>query len=225
MHYVLNGRTETPKHTLLAHVVRHMTGSAQLNSLLNWFGHSISNSQALEVETAIAKEILKETEDNVVIPSNIDTTRPVVWAYDNNDITEETRKMEVETVNADAILKENESTAVAPLINNIDATWPVVYMWAYDNNDIAEETRTLEVETAIAEEILKETDNTVVIPSNIDTTWPVLWAYDNYDINEDTGTGGTTHCTNGIVLQRSVKFMEMEVNQVLKNVKKVSLNR
>ena len=220
MHYVLNGRIETPEHTPLAHVVRHMTGSAQLNSLLNWFGHCISNSQALEVETAIAKEILKETENTVVIPSNIDTTRPVVWAYDNNDITEETRKMEVETAIADAILKENESTVVAPL--NIDATWPVV--WAYDNNDIAEETRTLEVETAIAEETLKETDNTVaVIPSNIDTTWPVVRAYDNNDVNEDTGTGGITHCTNGIVLQRYVKFVEMEVNQFWRTWKKCHL--
>ena len=55
----------------------------------------------------------------------------------------------------------------------------------------------------MATRILDEVKDDKFIPSNIDTRSPVVFCWDNNDISEETATGaGTTHCTNGIVIQR-----------------------
>ena len=41
---------------------------------------------------------------------------------------------------------------------------------------------------------------------NIQPNVPVVMCWDNTDINEETLSGhGTTHCTNGIIIQRAVQ--------------------
>ena len=59
-----------------------------------------------------------------------------------------------------------------------------------------------EFETALAQHQISSPTN---LPSNISKTSPVVFCWDNNDLLEDTRTGtGTTHCTNGIVMQRQV---------------------
>jgi len=83
------GRIRTPKHVSLAVSVHHKTGSMQLVSTLNRFGHCISKSKLQEVETALAEHRLQQQHVNVV-PSNIAPNVPVTFVWDNNDIREET---------------------------------------------------------------------------------------------------------------------------------------
>ena len=63
-----------------------------------------------------------------------------------------------------------------------------------------------EVETAMAERHIGLLEEGVIYtPPNIQPNVPVVTCWDNKDINEETLTGhGTTHCTNGILIQRSV---------------------
>lgn len=61
----------------------------------------------------------------------------------------------------------------------------------------------LEVETAIAEKQLDKCDNGICLPSNIQPNVFSVFCWDNNDIMEETLSGkGTTHCTNGIIIQR-----------------------
>ena len=62
-----------------------------------------------------------------------------------------------------------------------------------------------EIETAMAEDLIADSGSGCVTPSNIDARCAVVWAWDNNDLQEETRTGrGTTHCTTGIMVQRSL---------------------
>ena len=54
---VTNGQWAMPKHLLLGMSVRHLTGSAELITVLNRFGHCASYSVLLELETAMSSSI------------------------------------------------------------------------------------------------------------------------------------------------------------------------
>ena len=63
--------------------------------------------------------------------------------------------------------------------------------------------RISEYETAIAEKNPHRVERNVYLPPNIDSNSPVVFCWDNNDLQEETASGaGTTHCTNGIVIQR-----------------------
>ena len=64
--------------------------------------------------------------------------------------------------------------------------------------------RIVEVETGIAERFLNNVGpDGVFVPSNISRQSSVVFCWDNNDFMEETQSGlGTTHCTNGIVIQR-----------------------
>ena len=68
------------------------------------------------------------------------------------------------------------------------------------------------LETALAvQQLAKPT----TLPSNIVPNVPAVFCWDNKDILEETRTGShTTHCTNGIVIQRlpdSAMFIHEEI--------------
>lgn len=84
------GRVKPPKHVALPMAVYHLTRSTQLVSLLNGFGHGISASQLLEIDTALAQQELDRSGD-VVLPANIVKTASAVFCFDNFDLCEETR--------------------------------------------------------------------------------------------------------------------------------------
>lgn len=74
---------------VLAYTLCQMTGQEDVVTLLNRFGHCMSYSGLIELETALAKQVA--TRDSVV-PSNISTTANKVChlVWDNFDINEET---------------------------------------------------------------------------------------------------------------------------------------
>ena len=66
-----------------------------------------------------------------------------------------------------------------------------------------------EVETEMAQQLLDKrtpsTNSDVFVPSNIQPESFVQFCWDNNNILEETLTGtGTTHCTNGIAIQRKI---------------------
>ena len=65
-----------------------------------------------------------------------------------------------------------------------------------------------ELQTAMAASRLSQNNaDDVYLPSNINPAQRVNLCFDNNDINEETLNGsGTTHCTNGIAIQRQLDF-------------------
>ena len=91
IHCATNGRVKTPKHVYLPMIVRNLTSNVQIVSLLNRFGHGLSNSQMQEIDTAIAEQRLQADSSKVFIPSNIVRCgQTISFCWDNNDILEET---------------------------------------------------------------------------------------------------------------------------------------
>lgn len=84
-----HGEWVMPKHILLPMSVRHLTGSAEVITILNRFGHGQSYTKTLEIETAMCNTI---TASKSVLPSNISTERNSVihFCWDNFDLNEET---------------------------------------------------------------------------------------------------------------------------------------
>ena len=84
-----NGEWVMPKHILLPITVRHLTGSAELVTILNRFGHGQSYTRTLEVETAMCTTI---TASKSLLPSNISTENNSVihFCWDNFDLNKET---------------------------------------------------------------------------------------------------------------------------------------
>ncbi len=82
------GRNPTPKSIALAMVLRQLTGSASVISLLSGLGHCMSNSFVLCHETALAQmNIFKDS----AIPPGFVSNVPTTLAWDNDDFSEETR--------------------------------------------------------------------------------------------------------------------------------------
>ena len=69
---VSHGRILTLKHVALPLTLRHLTRSRQVVTLLNRFGHGISDSKLSEIETAMAEHVLPKGELSIFIPENID---------------------------------------------------------------------------------------------------------------------------------------------------------
>lgn len=78
-----------PKHLLIPMTVRHLTGSAELITILNRLGHCKSYTKSLEVETAMSNSI---TESDSLLPPNISYQNNSVprFCLDNFDLNEET---------------------------------------------------------------------------------------------------------------------------------------
>ena len=92
MYCASNGKIKTHKHLALPVAVKHVTGSSQLVTLLNRLGHSVSDSQISELDTAVAEDQLRHHNHSAAfIPSNIACqATPITLCWDNNDILEET---------------------------------------------------------------------------------------------------------------------------------------
>ena len=66
----------------------------------------------------------------------------------------------------------------------------------------------LEIETAFALQNVTEQQDRSFLPGAVVPGEPLFFVWDNNDINEETLSGcGTTHCTNGIVVQRSLDHL------------------
>ena len=84
-----HGKWKLPKHMLLGITLRHLTGSAELITIMNRYGHCQSYPLVLELETAMAQQV---TQQDSILPSNITPALNKVshLCWDNFDINEET---------------------------------------------------------------------------------------------------------------------------------------
>ena len=86
---VTNGQWVMPKHLLLGMSVRYLTGSAELITVLNRFGHCAFYSVLLELETAMCSSI--EQRQSATPPSVVpDQNSFIHLCWDNFDLTEKT---------------------------------------------------------------------------------------------------------------------------------------
>ncbi|KAL8573826.1 hypothetical protein ACOMHN_019099 [Nucella lapillus] len=86
---VTNGTWKMPKHVLLGTAIRHLTGSAEMISITNHFGHCISHSSVLELETDVCNSLLQS---NSLLPATIlkEDNVTLHFCWDNFDLQEET---------------------------------------------------------------------------------------------------------------------------------------
>ena len=84
-----NGRWVMPKHILLAMTVHHLTGSEEIISILNCYGHCQSYSRTLELETAMCNSVMAY---NDIFPPSISIKHNSVvhLCWGNFDLNEET---------------------------------------------------------------------------------------------------------------------------------------
>ena len=77
------------RHLALDTAVRHLTGNAELVSMLNHFGRCISYTSVLELETAECHNILQSTS---LLPVSVSADSNIVTHFcsDNFDLQEET---------------------------------------------------------------------------------------------------------------------------------------
>ena len=88
-HAATHGEWVMPKHLLLSMTVRHLTGSAELITILNRFGHCQSYTRTRELETAMCSSI---SANDSVLPPNIalHNNSVIHFCWDNFDLNEET---------------------------------------------------------------------------------------------------------------------------------------
>ena len=83
------GQWVMPKHILLSMSLHHLTGSAEVITIVNRYGHCQSYSKVLELETAMATTIIM---NDSVLPSNVSVcgNRVSHLCWDNFDVNEST---------------------------------------------------------------------------------------------------------------------------------------
>lgn len=83
------GQWIMPKHLLLGMTIRHLTGSAEILTILNRFGHSVSYSCLLELETAMYNSIIDR--QGIMPPcAQVEGSKMIHLCWDNFDLLEET---------------------------------------------------------------------------------------------------------------------------------------
>ena len=78
-----------PKHLTLPMTARHLTGNAEVVTILNRYGHGQSYSWTLELETAMRNSV---TSFDSILPITVsrDNNAVLHLCYDNFDLDEET---------------------------------------------------------------------------------------------------------------------------------------
>ena len=84
-----SGRVKPPKHVCLPMAIRHLTGSTQLITMINRFGHGAAASQLQEMEVHLAEEHLRaQSNHDVFLPESLREGFFTTFCWDNNDICE-----------------------------------------------------------------------------------------------------------------------------------------
>ena len=92
LYHVNSGRKQTSKHTTLSFLIKRKTGSKQLITWTNKFGHGISYDEVLILETSMAMEHSQHQVHRSFTPSIIQPSTFVTFVWDNNDINPESLK-------------------------------------------------------------------------------------------------------------------------------------
>ena len=85
-----NGSKLTSKHITLSVTVKSITGLSEVVTLLNRFDQGVSYSKVKEIETAMVERQINKHENEDLIPSNCQRNVFSTFAYDNDDMSEET---------------------------------------------------------------------------------------------------------------------------------------
>ena len=85
-----HGKVKAPKHVSLPFLVKSKTGSVEIITVLNKLGHGISYSQLEEIEKGIAEVQMKAVENGTLLPSNCQLNIFMTFAFDSNDLAEQT---------------------------------------------------------------------------------------------------------------------------------------
>jgi len=109
---VTNAQVVTPKHVLLAYVVKTLTGNVEVIRTLNRLGHCCSYTRLEEIDTALCVE--KVSRGDGGIPKGIHPGVPTVLAFDNIDRREETLSGEGTTHRINGIVMQPVSLTCAP---------------------------------------------------------------------------------------------------------------
>ena len=83
------GQWKVSKHRLLGLTLHHLTGSAEIMTLIHRYGHCASYTRVMELETAMATQVHQQ---DSVLPSNTSTegSKVIHMCWDNFDLNEET---------------------------------------------------------------------------------------------------------------------------------------
>ena len=115
LYAVSKGRQKTPKHVALSLTVKNLTGSKEMITLLNRFGHAISYDQVLQIETRLAEEQLKTEVNGVILPKIIQPNVFSTFCWDNIDLLEETLSGQGTTHCTNGIIIQRQVAGCYPL--------------------------------------------------------------------------------------------------------------
>lgn len=93
-------------------VVRRVTGSTELTTTLNKFGHTGSSSKLQKIEAAVGE--LRQHEGSGQVPTNIAKHVSVMFVFDNNDFSEETPSGKDTTHCTNGIIIQPSSDSCTP---------------------------------------------------------------------------------------------------------------
>ena len=203
IHCVSRGRIKTPKHVTLPLTVKSLTGNAELVTIPNRFGHALSYCQIEELTLPLTVKSLTGNAELVTIPNRFGHA----LSYCQIE--------ELETVLAEKEIPKEQHGIIVPSACSIAV--PAVFCW--DNNDLLEETllgtlkrfvHDLRQSSFSAENAFLNIPLTsfTVIPLYYRDYLPYTLYYIScvcrlFDHRFYFLLGkGTTHCTNGIVIQR-----------------------
>ena len=88
MYISAKGNKQTPKSLSLGMLTRQVTGSAEMISALNAFGHCASYDTVMRHETALAT---LQSDEHSLLPRDMIKSEPTVLVFDNQDYSEETK--------------------------------------------------------------------------------------------------------------------------------------
>lgn len=143
-----------------------------------------------------------QTEDVIILAAKVSTPEPihrsiVSFAQDLIYTVSRGRVKTPKHVGLSVLVKSQTGSAeVVKILNRFG------HRLSYDQLE--------EIETAVASGVAQRSDDTgICIPSNIKGGVFTSFCWDNNDLLEETLSGsGTTHCTNGIVIQRQSDWCE-----------------
>ena len=110
-----HGNIKSPKHVALPITVKSKTGSSEIVTLLNQFGHGISYSVLREAETAMAERQTQRQEAGSLLPSNAQRNVFATFGFDNSDLLEETLSGKGTTHATNGILVQRRSLGCSNL--------------------------------------------------------------------------------------------------------------
>ena len=113
--------------------------------------------------------------------------------------------------------KTPKHVALPITVKNLTGCKEVITLLSRFGHGISYE-QVLAIETGLAEKQMEAEEQGLILPSNVQSNVFSMFCWDNIDLLEETLSGkGTSHCTNGIIVQRQVAWCEPPPSQERQN--------